>query len=349
MTDRRAWGIGLATLTDEDQTLDVWFPTPALGAPPKDSSGPYGVPADLAALAATDRSRRTRQVVRHVSIDLDEPPADAADAYLRLHLLSHRLVQPGSVALEGIEDVLPVVVWTSAGPCAVESFEQVRLALRLAAKGAPVRVYGVDILPRMSDYVVPPGVRIADADRIRLGAYLAEGTTVSHEGLVTYNAGTLGAAVVQGRLSEGVVVQAGTTVGGGASIMGTDPGSAHISVGRDCLLGANAGVGISLGDACTVEAGLYVTAGTKVNLVGEGEELVVPARELAGRSGLLFRRNSVSGAVEAIAATGAEAQSDADAQSGTGSRGRAGDRGTSAGGRGATESGAGAGDQPRER
>src|SRR5699024_2508033 len=157
------------------------------------------------------------------------------------------------------------------------------------------------------------------------------------------------AAVVQGRLSEGVVVQAGTTVGGGASIMGTDPGSAHISVGRDCLLGANAGVGISLGDACTVEAGLYVTAGTKVNLVGEGEELVVPARELAGRSGLLFRRNSVSGSVEAIAATGAEAQSDADAQSGTGSGGRAGDRGTSAGGRGATESGAGAGDQPRER
>src|SRR5699024_7489242 len=169
----------------------------------------------------------------------------------------------------------------------VESFEQVRLALRLAAKGAPVRVYGVDILPRMSDYVVPPGVRIADADRIRLGAYLAEGTTVSHEGLVTYNAGTLGAAVIQGRLSEGVVVQAGTTVGGGASIMGTDPGSAHISVGRDCLLGANAGVGISLGDACTVEAGLYVTAGTKVNLVAEGEEMVVPARELAGRSGLV--------------------------------------------------------------
>src|SRR5699024_1580395 len=237
----------------------------------------------------------------------------------------------------------------------VESFEQVRLALRLAAKGAPVRVYGVDILPRMSDYVVPPGVRIADADRIRLGAYLAEGTTVSHEGLVTYNAGTLGAAVIQGRLSEGVVVQAGTTVGGGASIMGTDPGSAHISVGRDCLLGANAGVGISLGDACTVEAGLYVTAGTKVNLVAEGGEMVVPARELAGRSGLLFRRNSVPGAVEAITATGAEAQSDADAQSGTGSGGHAGGRGTSAGvrgtsagGRGATEPGAGAGDQPQE-
>lgn len=302
MSTREAWGIGLATLTDEDQTLDVWFPTPALGPAPKDSSGPYGVPADLAALAGTDRSRRTRQVVRHVSIDLDEPPAETADAYLRLHLLSHRLVEPNSVVLDGIEDVLPVVVWTSAGPCAVDSFEHVRLALRLAAKGSPVRVYGVDKFPRMSDYVVPSGVRIAHADRIRLGAYLADGTTVTHEGLITHNAGTLGGAVIQGRLSEGVVVGSGSTVGGGASIMGAglDP-SGHLAVGRNCLLGAGAGVGISLGDDCTIEAGLYITSGTKVNLVGGGQENVVAAHELSGRSGLLFRRNSVSGTVEAIA------------------------------------------------
>lgn len=303
MTTRSAWGIGLATLTDEDQTLEVWFPRPALGTPPKDSSGPYGVPAELAALAGTDRSRRTRQVVRHVRIDLDEPPVETADAYLRLHLLSHRLVEPNSIALDGIEDVLPVVVWTSAGPCAVDSFEQVRLALRLAAKGAPVRVYGVDRFPRMSDYVVPTGVRIADANRVRLGAYLAEGTTVTHQGLVSQNAGTLSAALVQGRLSPGVVVEQGATVGGGASIMSAgDPdssGAAPMRIGRNCLLGANAGVGISLGEDCTVEAGLYVTAGTKVAM-GGGQAATVAARELSGRSGLLFRRNSVTGSVEAI-------------------------------------------------
>ncbi|WP_022918452.1 2,3,4,5-tetrahydropyridine-2,6-dicarboxylate N-succinyltransferase [Ruania albidiflava] len=306
MTARTAWGIGLATVTDDDQTLDVWFPRPALGAPPPEATGPYGVPADLASLAGNDRARRTRQVVRHLTIDLDATPVDAADAYLRLHLLSHRLVQPNTINLDGLFSVLPNVVWTSAGPCAVDGFEQTRLALRVAAKGAPVHVFGVDRFPRMTSYVLPSGVRIANADRVRLGAYLSEGTTVMHEGFVNYNAGTLGAAMVEGRISQGVLVGDGSDIGGGASIMGTlsGGGSHRVAIGRRCLLGANAGVGISLGDDCVVEAGLYVTAGTKVSVIGGGQPQVVNARELSGRANLLFRRNSVSGAVEAITRTG---------------------------------------------
>ena len=303
MSARTAWGIGLATVTDDDQTLDVWFPRPALGDAPPETSGPYGVPADLAALAATDRARRTRQVVRHLQIDLDTPPAGAADAYLRLHLLSHRLVQPNTINLDGLFGVLPNVVWTSAGPCAVEGFEQTRLALRVAAKGAPVHVFGVDKFPRMTNYVLPGGVRIANADRVRLGAYLSEGTTVMHEGFVNYNAGTLGASMVEGRISAGVVVGDGSDIGGGASIMGTlsGGGTEVVSIGRGCLLGANAGLGIPLGDDCVVEAGLYVTAGTRVTLP-DGD--VVKARELAGASGLLFRRDSTTGAVVALPRSG---------------------------------------------
>ena len=306
MSTRAAWGIGLATVTEDDQTLDVWYPRPALGDAPRETSGPYGVPADLAALASTDRARRTRQAVRHIQIDLDAPPTDTADAYLRLHLLSHRLMQPNTINLDGLFSVLPNVVWTSAGPCAVESFEQTRLALRVAAKGAPVHVFGVDKFPRMTNYVLPSGVRIADADRVRLGAYLSEGTTVMHEGFVNYNAGTLGASMVEGRISQGVVVGDGSDIGGGASIMGTLSGGGdhRVAIGRRCLLGANAGVGISLGDDCVVEAGLYVTAGTKVTLVTDGAERVVSARELSGREHLLFRRHSVTGAVEAIVREG---------------------------------------------
>ena len=306
MSARTAWGIGLATVTDDDQTLDVWFPRPALGTPPPEASGPYGVPADLASLAGNDRARRTRQVVRHLTIELDSAPVDAADAYLRLHLLSHRLVRPNTVNLDGLFAVLPNVVWTSAGPCAVDGFEQTRLALRVAAKGAPVQVFSVDKFPRMTSYVLPSGVRIANADRVRLGAYLAEGTTVMHEGYVNYNAGTLGASMVEGRISQGVLVGDGSDIGGGASIMGTlsGGGSHRVAIGQRCLLGANAGVGISLGDDCVVEAGLYVTAGTKVSLVGDGGTEVVNARELSGRANLLFRRNSVSGAVEAITREG---------------------------------------------
>jgi 2,3,4,5-tetrahydropyridine-2-carboxylate N-succinyltransferase len=238
-------------------------------------------------------------------IDLDAAPKDPADAYLRLHLLSHRIVQPHGLNLDGIFGVLPNVVWTDHGACRVEGFEATRLRLR-AATGRTVTVYGVDKFPRMVDYVVPAGVRIADADRVRLGAHLAAGTTVMHEGFVNFNAGTLGASMVEGRISAGVVVGDGSDIGGGASIMGTLSGGGKevISIGERSLLGANAGLGIPLGDDCVVEAGLYVTAGTKVTVLGEmgedGEPLVVKARDLAGSDNLLLRRNSRTGAVEAL-------------------------------------------------
>jgi 2,3,4,5-tetrahydropyridine-2,6-dicarboxylate N-succinyltransferase len=234
--------------------------------------------------------------VRTQITKLSEAPADTYDVYLRLHLLSARLVQPHGLNLDGLFGLLGNVVWTNHGPCAVEGFERVRLRLR--ARGQ-VTVYGVDKFPRMVDYVVPSGVRIAEADRVRLGAHLASGTTVMHEGFVNFNAGTLGGSMVEGRISAGVVVGDGSDVGGGASIMGTLSGGGKqvISIGQRCLLGANSGIGISLGDDCVVEAGLYVTAGTKVALP-EGQ--VVKAAELSGASGLLFRRNSTSGAVEVV-------------------------------------------------
>jgi 2,3,4,5-tetrahydropyridine-2-carboxylate N-succinyltransferase len=239
--------------------------------------------------------------VRTTVASLADPPADAHDVYLRLHLLSHRLIAPHEANLDGVFGLLANVVWTDRGPCAVADFERVRLRLR--AHGA-VTVYGVDKFPRMVDYVLPTGVRIADADRVRLGAHLAPGTTVMHEGFVNYNAGTLGSSMVEGRISAGVVVGDGSDVGGGASIMGTLSGGGKevITVGRRCLLGANAGLGIPLGDDCVVEAGLYLTSGTKV-LLPDGS--VVGARTLAGQDGMLFRRNSVTGAVEVLARTGA--------------------------------------------
>jgi 2,3,4,5-tetrahydropyridine-2-carboxylate N-succinyltransferase len=226
-------------------------------------------------------------------------PADVPDAYLRLHLLSHRLVRPNTINLDGLFGVLTNVVWTSHGPCPVDDFERRRMRMR--ELGA-VQVHGIDKFPRMTDYVVPSGVRIADADRVRLGAHLAAGTTVMHEGFVNFNAGTLGTSMVEGRIVQGVVVGDGTDVGGGASIMGTlsGGGTERISIGERCLLGAQSGTGISLGDDCVVEAGLYVTAGTKVLVTDGNATEVVKARELSGRSGLLFRRNSQSGAVEAL-------------------------------------------------
>jgi 2,3,4,5-tetrahydropyridine-2,6-dicarboxylate N-succinyltransferase len=303
MNARTAWGHGLATTTLTDGTvLDVWYPQPALGE--RDDAP---VPAGLEAAAGTDEARGVRTVVVTTEIDLDTAPQDTADAYLRLHLLSHRLVQPHGQNLDGIFGVLPNVVWTDRGACAVEGFEATRLRLR-AAHGVPLTVYGVDKFPRMVDYVVPTGVRVADADRVRLGAHLAPGTTVMHEGFVNFNAGTLGTSMVEGRISAGVVVGDGSDIGGGASIMGTlsGGGKVTISVGERSLLGANAGLGIPLGDDCVVEAGLYVTAGTKVRVVGgvDGEDRVVAARELSGQDGLLFRRNSVSGAVEVLSRTG---------------------------------------------
>ncbi len=286
--ERRAWAWGLATVHTSGQVLDAWYPAPAIGA--------YdGSPAPFEAPAADPlRSVETR-VVR-TEIDLDAAPADTADAYLRLHLLSHRLVRPHGLDLTGVFGVLPNVAWTSLGPCAVDDLDEVRLRCRLA--GRTLTVLSVDRFPRMVDYVVPSGVRVADADRVRLGAHLAPGTTVMHEGFVNFNAGTLGASMVEGRISAGVVVGDGSDVGGGASIMGTLSGGGDhvVSIGERCLLGAQAGVGISLGDDCVVEAGLYVTAGTKVTLP---DGTVVKARELSGQPGLLFLRDSVTGAVVA--------------------------------------------------
>ncbi|WP_152186436.1 2,3,4,5-tetrahydropyridine-2,6-dicarboxylate N-succinyltransferase [Segeticoccus rhizosphaerae] len=298
MTDERAaWGYGLTTETMDGQVLDTWFPEPALGPAADDS--PYGPPADLVSLDKEDPRRGVRMRVTHVSVDLDAPPADVPDAYLRLHLLSHRLVRPNTINLDGLFGVLTNVVWTSHGPCPVDDFERRRMRMR--ELGA-VQVHGIDKFPRMTDYVVPSGVRIADADRVRLGAHLAAGTTVMHEGFVNFNAGTLGTSMVEGRIVQGVVVGDGTDVGGGASIMGTlsGGGTERISIGERCLLGAQSGTGISLGDDCVVEAGLYVTAGTKVLVTDGNASEVVKARELSGRSGLLFRRNSQSGAVEAL-------------------------------------------------
>jgi len=311
MSTSTAWGLGLATIADDGTTLDTWYPAPALGAAPEDPA----FPPELTALEGHDTARRVRTVVVRTEIELDAPPKDASDAYLRLHLLSHRLVRPHGVNLDGVFGALANVVWTSAGPCAVDGFEETRLRLR--ASGRTVTVYGVDKFPRMVDYVLPTGVRVADADRVRLGAHLAPGTTVMHEGFVNFNAGTLGTSMVEGRISAGVTVGDGSDVGGGASIMGTLSGGGRevISLGERCLLGANAGLGIPLGDDCVVEAGLYVTAGTKVAVLGaavttepSGGDLagpvVVKARELAGRSNLLFRRNSQTGAVEVLSRGG---------------------------------------------
>jgi len=299
-----AAGFGLATVTDDGTVLDTWFPNPELGA--YNPSGTTRLsagdaPDEFAALAGPDPDRGVEVVaVRTVIADLSDKPADTYDAYLRLHLISHRLVEPHGCNLDGIFGALTNVVWTNYGPCPIEGFEEVRLRLR---RRGPVTVYGVDKFPRLVDYVVPTGVRIADADRVRLGAHLAPGTTVMHEGFVNFNAGTLGASMVEGRISAGVVVGDGSDIGGGASIMGTlsGGGTEVISVGKRCLLGANSGLGISLGDDCIVEAGLYVTAGTKVTTP---EGTTIKARELSGANNLLFRRNSVTGAVEVVGRDG---------------------------------------------
>jgi 2,3,4,5-tetrahydropyridine-2-carboxylate N-succinyltransferase len=295
MTDiaaTRAWGFGLATVTKSGTVLDVWYPAPELGEAPAEAKAP----AALIAAEGNDELRQVRRTVVKAQITLDQAPAGTEDAYLRLHLLSHRLVRPHGLNLDGIFGALPNNAWTSHGPVPVEQVEQVRLRARAA--GLHLAVTSVDKFPRMTDYVVPSGVRIGDADRVRLGAHLAEGTTVMHEGFVNFNAGTLGTSMVEGRIVAGVVVDDGSDIGAGASIMGTlsGGGKAVISIGKRCLLGANGGTGISLGDDCVVEAGLYLTAGTKVTLP---DGSVVKARDLSGQPGLLYLRNSVNGAVEA--------------------------------------------------
>ena len=283
-----AWG--LATVHDSGQVLDVYYPKPTVETEPVPTSD------QLSALIRTDMLRRVHTEVICTEIETEDAPTTVPDAYLRLHLLSHRLMLPRSINLDGIFGVLPNVVWTSAGPCSVEDFETVRVALR--ANHGQVTIFGVDKFPRMVDYIIPTGVRIADADRVRLGAYLSEGTTVMHEGFVNFNAGTLGSAMVEGRISQGVIVGNGTDIGGGASIMGTlsGGGKEQISIGAGCLLGAESGLGISLGDNCVIEAGLYLTAGTRVTLP-DGQ--VVKASELSGGSNVLFIRDSVTGTVRA--------------------------------------------------
>ncbi|MCV7152248.1 2,3,4,5-tetrahydropyridine-2,6-dicarboxylate N-succinyltransferase [Mycolicibacterium pyrenivorans] len=301
-----ASGVGVATIAADGTVLDTWFPAPELGGDGAARGGTVRlsvaeVPDELAALAGRDEDRDVETVVvRTVIASLEDKAVDAYDAYLRLHLLSHRLVAPHGLNADGLFGVLTNVVWTNYGPCAIDGFESVRARLR---RRGQVTVFGVDKFPRMVDYVLPSGVRIADADRVRLGAHLATGTTVMHEGFVNFNAGTLGSSMVEGRISAGVVVDDGSDVGGGASIMGTlsGGGTQVISVGKRCLLGANAGLGISLGDDCVIEAGLYVTAGTKVTLLDESQTATtVKARELSGANNLLFRRNSVTGAVEVV-------------------------------------------------
>ena len=289
-----ASGHGIATVA-AGKVLDVWYPSPAL------SALSATVPSELTALVGSDDVRGITREIVSLEIDITAAPKDAADAYLRLHLLSHRLVKPHGLSLDGIFGLLNNVVWTSVGPCAVEGFDATRA--RLKAQHGHITVFSVDKFPRMVDYVVPSGVRIADADRVRLGAHLASGTTIMHEGFVNFNAGTLGTSMVEGRISAGVVVGDGSDIGGGASIMGTLSGGGKevISIGEKSLLGANSGCGISLGDNCVIEAGTYITAASKVRLP-DGE--IVKASALFGGNNLLFRRNSIDGAIEAINRTG---------------------------------------------
>ena len=293
---RTAFGLGVATQTNSGQILECYFHDLGLGSAPSGNSDD-----DLSLLLGEDSIRKVKKIAVKTQINLDDKPKDVSDVYLRLHLLSHRIVKPNSLNLEGIFGILPNVVWTSAGACAVDGFEKVRHELQ--NKYGNMIVYGVDKFPRMVDYVIPEGVRIADGDRVRLGAYLSAGTTVMHEGFINFNAGTLGKSMVEGRISAGVVVGDGSDIGGGASIMGTLSGGGKevISVGQRTLLGANSGIGISLGDDCIVEAGIYITAGSKITLP-DGK--IVKAKDLSGANNLLFRRNSQSGSLEVLPKTG---------------------------------------------
>ena len=302
MSSRAAWGYGLATVSRGGVILDTWFPSPRLGDLPAGTE-PYIAPSELEELIGSDERRNVDLEFHTVVIDLDAPPASTPDAYLRLHLLSHLLVAPNSINLNGIFGHLPIVVWTNAGPVHPDDFETLRPSLQRAGIAAT----GIDKFPRLIDYVTPPRVRIADASRVRLGAHLAPGTTVMHEGFVNFNAGTLGTSMVEGRISQGVVVGDGADIGGGASIMGTlsGGGTERVAIGARALLGANSGVGISIGEDSVVEAGLYVTAGTKVTIIdGPGETRTAKAADLSGVPNLLFRRNSMTGAVEVLPRSG---------------------------------------------
>lgn len=306
MTEARTvWGTGLSTTAGDGTVLDAWFPGVLTEAPSAEDA--EAALLALEALAGPDERRNVTVETVQLHIDLDAAPTSTVDAYLRLHALSHLIVRPNELNLDGIFAHLPNVAWTNAGPVHPDDAARLRPLLQRAG----IQVQGLDKFPRLTDYVQPAGVRIADASRVRLGAHLSPGTTVMHEGFVNFNAGTLGASMVEGRISQGVVVGDGSDIGGGSSIMGTlSGGGAHrVSIGSRTLLGANAGIGISLGDDCVVEAGLYVTAGTKVVLLDapatpDGGRQTVKGAELSGQNGLLFRRNSLSGAVEAVRRAG---------------------------------------------
>jgi 2,3,4,5-tetrahydropyridine-2,6-dicarboxylate N-succinyltransferase len=299
---RQAWGYGLATVRTDGTVLDTWFPAPRLGAIPSGTE-PYVAPKELEDLVGDDARRAVRLDFVTVQIDLDAPVSSTSDAYLRLHLLSHRLCAPNSLNLDELFRHLPIAVWTNAGPVHPDDFARLRMSLQRHG----IVAHSIDRFPRMLDYVVPARVRIADASRVRLGAHLAEGTTVMHEGFVNFNAGTLGTSMVEGRISQGVVVGDGADIGGGASIMGTlsGGGKERVSIGARALLGANSGVGISIGEDTVVEAGLYVTAGTKVTvLLVDAAPQQTKAVTLSGVPNLLFRRNSLTGAVEVLPRSG---------------------------------------------
>jgi 2,3,4,5-tetrahydropyridine-2-carboxylate N-succinyltransferase len=297
---RTVWGIGLTTIAGNGTVLDAWYPQVGTGSVMEAETD--SAKTDLEAQAGADERRSVHVETVTLEIDLDAAPASTADAYLRLHALSHLLVRPNELNLEGIFGHLPNVAWTNAGPMHPDDAARLQAQMRRHS----IQVQGLDKFPRLTDYVQPEGVRIADASRVRLGAHLSPGTTVMHEGFVNFNAGTLGASMVEGRISQGVVVGEGSDIGGGASIMGTlsGGGTVRVSIGERTLLGANSGLGIALGDDCIVEAGVYITAGSKVVLAdgpqtAEGGKRIVKASELSGQNGLLFWRNSVTGAIEA--------------------------------------------------
>ena len=296
--DSKAWGFGLATISSDGSILDVWYSNPQLGTAPSDAVAPE----TISSMVGEDARRRVSSKVVLTVVDLTAPVADTADAYLRLHLLSTLQVKPNTINLDGLIPALPIVAFTNVGPVALDDLDELRPALTRAG----ISVYAIDKFPRLVDYVTPRKVRIADASRVRLGAHLSPGTTIMHEGFVNFNAGTLGVSMVEGRISQGVVVGDGADIGGGASIMGTlsGGGKERVAIGARALLGANAGVGISIGDDSVVEAGLYVTAGTKVTIIDAEGERSAKAAELSGVANLLFRRNSVSGRVEVLPRTG---------------------------------------------
>ncbi|MBR5951054.1 MAG: 2,3,4,5-tetrahydropyridine-2,6-dicarboxylate N-succinyltransferase [Actinomycetaceae bacterium] len=305
---RQAWGFGLATISSNDKVLDIWYPEPKLGAPAADAQAPQ----DLLALEREDALRNVALRVVQTVIDLDEDPQDTADVFLRFHLLSHRIITPNSCSLEGIYDILETVVWTHLGPCAAEDFATTRMRI-CAAQGIPPRVYTVGKFPRMTNYIIPSGVRIANADRVRLGAYLAEGTVVTHAAFVDFNAGTLGAAHIEGRINKGVTVDEGTSIGGGVSTVGDLSANeeTRVSIGKNCRIGNNAGVGIALGDNCSIEEGLYIKRDDKITILPTGgispgangyieNPGVIKAKHLAGLDNIAFRRSTLTGAIVAV-------------------------------------------------